>query len=289
MTDAAALYVGRTVHKRFGPRAHGFAYRVFQLLLDVDRLGEALSTHALLRQGRFGLFSFRAADHGFRDGSSLRAWAEDRLARAGIKASAVHIRLLCLPRVLGFVFNPISVWFVHGRDEGLEAVIYEVNNTFGQTHAYVLPAAGAGVQRQRADKQLYVSPFYKVEGQYRFAVTAPGESFQLDIVKAVNGRSDFTASLEARRVALTDGRLAALFFGMPLMTLKVVAAIHWQALRLWLKGARFGLRAPGPKSGVSKGELLIRVSAQTGVMVPLTEDRNQERPSDGERPLVPVN
>jgi DUF1365 family protein len=288
MKEAAALYVGRTVHQRFGPRPHRFAYKVFQLLLDVDRLGEALNGPRLLRQGRFGLFSFEPADHGFRDGSSLRAWAEDRLARAGVKASATRIRLLCFPRILGFVFNPISVWFVHGRDEALEAVIYEVNNTFGQTHAYVLPAAGPGVQRQRADKRLYVSPFYKVEGEYRFAVSAPGDAFHLDIVKAVDGRPDFTASLHAHRESLTDARLMSLFLGMPLMTLGVVAAIHWEALRLLLKKAPFGARPPGPDTGVSAGDLVIRQSDRTGVMVPLTEDRSRERPSDGERPLVPV-
>jgi hypothetical protein len=286
--DAAALYVGRTVHHRMGPRPHGFAYKVFHLLLDVDRLGEALRGHRCLREGRFGMFSFHAADHGFRGASTLRAWAEDRLWQAGVTASAAHIRLLCLPRVLGLVFNPISVWFVHDRDEALEAVIYEVNNTFGQTHAYVLPAAGLGVQRQRADKRLYVSPFYKVEGEYRFAVTPPGEDFRLDIVKAVDGRPDFTARLHARRQPLTDARLLGLFFGMPLMTLGVVAAIHWEALRLFMKKAPFGARAPGPKAGVSAGDLLIRQSGLTDAMLPLTDELSRERPSDGERPLVPV-
>lgn len=287
MTDATALYVGETVHQRMTPRPHRFSYRLFQLLLDVDRLDEGFSGLCWLRQGAFGLFSFAPRDHGYRDGSPLRGWAEDALRRAGLPAEAATIRLMTFPRVLGFVFNPISIWFVEDAKGGLEAVIYEVNNTFGQTHAYVLPAAGAGVRRQRADKRLYVSPFYKVEGEYRFTITQPDDRFHLTIVKAVDGRPDFTASLQAQRQPLTDARLMGLFLSMPLMTLKVVAAIHWEALRLLIKRAPFGLRPPGPKTDVSLGESGSRANLHSSAIVTVT-DNHQERSSDGERPLVPI-
>jgi uncharacterized protein len=155
--------------------------------------------------------------------------------------------------MLGFVFNPISIFFVEDAQGRLEAVIYEVNNTFGQTHAYVAPAAGTPCERQEAEKQLYVSPFFGVEGAYRFLVTPPTETFDLVIAKSIDGRPDFTATLSAERRDLTDVALLKLFFGMPLMTLGVVAAIHWQALRLWLKGAPFGARPPGPQAGMSVG------------------------------------
>ena len=251
MTAHAALYVGETRHARTAPAPHSFAYRIFQLLLDVDSLDTAFAGLKTLPRGRFGLFSFAASDHGARDATSLRAWVEAKLAEANLPAEAARIRLLCFPRVLGFVFNPLSIFFVHAADERLEAVIYEVNNTFGQTHAYVAPATGARVERQTADKAFFVSPFYGVEGQYSFRITAPAETFDLVIIKQTGGKTDFTATLSARRRSLTDGALLRLFFGMPLMTLGVVAAIHWQALRLWIKGARLQTRPPGPRAGAS--------------------------------------
>jgi hypothetical protein len=253
MTAPASLYVGKTTHARLGPRPHSFSYSLFQLLIDIDRVDEAVRGLSALRHGRFGLFAFDERDHGARDGSSLRTWVEAKLAEAGMAASAARIRLLSFPRMLGFVFNPISIFFVEDAGGRLEAVIYEVNNTFGQTHAYVTPAAGAACERQEVDKKLYVSPFYGVEGAYRFLVTPPAETFDLVIAKTVDGRPDFIATMSAERRTLTDAALLKLFFTMPLMTLGVVIAIHWQALILWLKGAPFGARPAGPQAGMSVG------------------------------------
>lgn len=184
----------------------------------------------------------------------MRGWVEAQLRNAGLAASARRIRLLCFPRILGFVFNPLSIFFVHGEGERLEAVIYEVSNTFGQSHAYVVPASGGARERQAADKVFFVSPFYRVEGRYLFDLTAPGEDFRLSIVKETDGAADFTASLTARRRPLTDAALLKLFFAMPLMTLGVVAAIHFEALRLWLKGARFDPRPPRNRAAASVGQ-----------------------------------
>ncbi len=256
MSDLACLYVGETTHHRFAPRPHRFRYRVFQLLIDIDRPAQALKGLWTIRLGRFGLFSFTPKDHGDRDSKSLRPWVQARLREAGVAATASGIRLLAFPRVLGFVFNPISVFFIHAADGRLEAVIYEVNNTFGQTHAYVVPARGCAVERHEADKALYVSPFYRVDGGYRFRLTPPGETLDLTIQKHVAGRPDFLATLDLRRRPLTDATLAGLFVGMPLMTLGVVAAIHWEALKLWIKGAPFGARPPGPKAGTSVGRAI---------------------------------
>ncbi len=253
---AAALYVGETWHKRFGPRPHEFRYRLFQILVDVDRLDEAFAGLKWMQLGAKGVMSFDPRDHGDRKNPQLRPWVGVTLAQAGVQATAATIQLLCFPRVLGLVFNPLSVFFIHAADGRLEAVIYEVNNTFGQTHAYVIPATGAARETQRAAKALYVSPFYKVEGEYRFDVSAPGETLDLRIVKAVAGKPDFVATQTATREVLTDQRLIALFWSIPLLTVKVVAAIHWEALRLLLKGAPFGARPPGPKSGESVGEPL---------------------------------
>ncbi len=253
MIRPASLYVGKTTHARREPRPHRFTYGVFQLLIDIDRVDEAVRGLKLLRKGRFGLFAFAERDHGDRNGGRLRGWVEAKLAEAGLRVSAVRIRLLAFPRVLGFVFNPISIFFVEDARGRLEAVIYEVNNTFGQTHAYVAAATGTPCERHDAAKALYVSPFYGVEGEYRFLLTPPAETFNLVINKAVAGKGDFAATLSAEERSLTDVALLRLFFGMPLMTLGVVAAIHWQALRLWLKGAPFNARPPGPKAGMSVG------------------------------------
>jgi DUF1365 family protein len=252
--SAASLYVGRTAHRRFTPRPHRFSYAVFQILLDVDQLHEATEGLRTFRIGRFGLFSFAERDHGARDGSPLRAWVEAQLRAADVVASARRIQLLCFPRILGFVFNPISIFFVHDEDERLEAVIYEVNNTFGQTHAYVVPASGRRRERQAADKVFFVSPFYRVEGRYLFDLTVPADDFRLSIVKETDGAADFTASLIARRQALTDIVLLKLFFAMPLMTLGVVAAIHFEAFRLWLKRAPFNPNPPRIRAGMSAGK-----------------------------------
>ena len=251
MSVSAGLYVGGTTHARLSPTPHRFGYRFFQLLIDIDRPGWAFAGLWTARLGRFGLFSFWGRDHGYRDNRPLRTWVLARLAEAGVAASARRIRLLCFPRMLGFVFNPLSVFFIHDADGRLEAVIYEVNNTFGQTHAYVAPAMGASVERQAVDKALFVSPFYGVEGEYRFEVSPPGETFDLVITKAVNGKPDFIATSSMRRQDLTDARLIGLFLSMPLMTLGVVAAIHWQALRLWAKGVGLKARPPGPSAGAS--------------------------------------
>ncbi|RYF95034.1 MAG: DUF1365 domain-containing protein [Caulobacteraceae bacterium] len=274
---AAALYVGETWHKRFGSKPHEFRYRLFQLLVDIDQLDQAFAGLKWMKLGPRGLMSFDPRDHGDRLSHSLRPWVCAALAQAGVEASAMTIRLLCFPRVLGFVFNPLSVFFVHAADGRLEAVIYEVNNTFGQTHAYVIPATDGPRQSQRAAKRFYVSPFFKVEGEYRFDISAPGETLDLRIVKAVAGKPDFVATQDATRQPLTDQRLAALFWSIPLMTLKVVAAIHWEALRLFVKGAPFGARPPGPQTGLSAGEPL-------GLAQPKNSDRiSSETRSEHER------
>ena len=260
MTPAVRRFVGETTHHRFGPRPHGFAYRLFQIAVDLDQLRPEGQGQASQKLDHLGLLSFASRDHGARDGSALRPWVDACLVKAGITATAVSIELLCFPRVLGFVFNPISVFFVRDAAGALEAVVYEVNNTFGQTHAYVVPAEGAAVERHEADKALYVSPFYRVEGGYRFRLVETAAAIDLTIVKQVGGRPDFNARLSLEQRPLTDAAVLKLFFAMPLMTLGVVAAIHWQALKLWIKGAPFGARPPGPKAGVSLGR---RTAAQT--------------------------
>lgn len=268
----AWLYEAETTHRRTGEVSHGFRYRLFQILLDVDRIDEDLAGLRMIRRGRFGLFSYDDRDHGWRDGRPLRPWVLERLAEAGVSASARRIRLLAMPRVLGFVFNPISLIFVNDGEGDLEAVIYEVNSTFRQRHAYVAPAAGSGVQRQTAEKRLFVSPFYGVDGAYRFEIAPPDQRLRLSIAKTdADGRPEFLATLNGERFPLKDGRMLWLFFSFPLMTLQVLAGIHWEALRLFVKGARLAPRPTAADIGTSRATLNARVARKNDVSFVPTE------------------
>lgn len=240
-----ALYHARTVHIRFAPFERRFSYRVAQVFLDVDRIGAELAGNALMAYNRFGLFSFHDRDHGDRSGAPLRPWAERAFAAAGVHLDGGPVRLLCFPRVLGYVFNPISVFFGYGPQGELRGVIYEVNNTFGETHAYVAPAQSL----HEAEKALHVSPFFDVTGAYRFTLRPPDGALALTIENMVNGRRTHLATLRGRAVPLDAKALAGVFFALPLMTLKVIAAIHWEALHLWIRGAGYR-RKPSPPSRV---------------------------------------
>lgn len=250
---AARLYTGRTTHARHEPFGHRFSYRIASLWIDVDRLPEADRQARLFSIDRFNVFSFHRRDHGARTDGPLRPWAEAAFARAGVALEGGPIRLLCFPRVLGYVFNPLSIWFGCGPDGTPRGVIYEVHNTFGDQHAYAaaLPSAAAeGPAAHAASKIFHVSPFFPAQGQYRFALRPPGERFALAIRYILEGREAFVATQTARRGPLTDATLAKVFVGMPLMTLKVIGAIHGEALRLVMKGARYH-RRPAPPAPVS--------------------------------------
>jgi DUF1365 family protein len=265
--EAGALYDARTVHVRTTPYERRFSHRVYQLCLDVDRIGEALAAQRVVAHNRPGLMSFYEADHGDRTGAPLRPWAERAFAAAGVALDGGAIRLLAFPRVLGYVFNPISLFFGYGPDGALRGIIYEVNNTFGHSHAYVARAEGAGPHRHEAKKLLHVSPFFAVEGDYRFTVTAPERGFTLLVENWVDGRRTHLASLKGKRAAWTDRALLVRLLALPLMTLKVTAAIHWQALFIWLRGARYHRTPRPPQTPFSSARALAN-AAETATLPP---------------------
>ena len=241
-SDAAALYVGPVMHARLKPIGHRFSYRVMSLLIDLDRLAHADRQSPLFGVNRAALYSFREADHGKRDGSSLRAYAQHCAAERGIDLTGGRVLLLCYPRLLGYGFNPLSVYFCHRPSGELALVIYEVRNTFGELHAYVLPVnegelSDAGV-RQSQEKLFYVSPFIEMAMRYHFRVLPPGDSIRLRILETDRDGPLLAATFNGRRRALNTAELLRSVFALPLVTLKIVAAIHWEALRLWLKGVR---------------------------------------------------
>jgi DUF1365 family protein len=239
---AAALYFGEVMHARLKPIGHRFSYHVMSLLIDLDRLDEADRQSPLFAVNRAALYSFYEADHGERDGSSLRAYAQRCAAARGIDLTGGRVLLLCYPRLFGYTFNPLSAYFCYSAGGGLALIVYEVRNTFGELHPYVLPVqpgeiSAAGV-RQQQDKLFYVSPFIEMAMRYHFRVSPPGHSVKLRILETDNEGPLLAAAFSGRRRGLTTAALLRSCFSLPLVTFKIVAAIHWEALRLWLKGTR---------------------------------------------------
>jgi hypothetical protein len=244
---AATLYFGEVMHARLKPMSHRFSYRVMSLLIDLDRLDVANRQSRLFRVNRAALYSFNEKDHGDRDGSSLAAYARRRAAEHRIDLTGGRVLLLCYPRLLGFTFNPLSVYCCYRAAGGLALVIYEVRNTFGDIHTYVLPVQPGELSdsglRQQQDKLFYVSPFIDMPMRYHFRLSPPGADVKLRILETDRSGPLLAATFHGRRRDLTTAQLLRSFFALPLVTLKIVAAIHWEALRLWVKGARLVPRA----------------------------------------------
>ena len=239
---AAALYFGDVMHARLKPVGHRFSYRVMSLLIDLDRLDAADRQCRLFGVNRAALYSFHEADHGDRDGSSLLGYAQRCAAEHGIDLTGGRVKLLCYPRLLGYTFNPLSVYFCYRADGALALMIYEVRNTSGDIHAYVLPVrpgeiSDAGL-RQAQDKLFYVSPFIEMAMRYHFRVSSPGERIKVRILETDGDGPLLAATFHGRRRDLTAPALLRSLLALPLVPLKIVAAIHWEALRLWLKGVR---------------------------------------------------
>jgi DUF1365 family protein len=252
MSLASALYTGIVTHKRVKPREHRLRYRVFWTVLDLDELDAVDGALRLFSRNRFNLLSFHDRDHGAGTGEPLRAQVERHLARAGIDLAGGAIRLLCMPRMFGYVFNPISVYFCHRPDGALAAILYEVTNTFGQRHSYLIPvdpetASQRVAIRQSARKELYVSPFIDMDITYDFRVLEPDETVSLVIRGSDAEGLVISASMVGTRSELTDGAVFRAAVTHPLLTLKVVGGIHFEALKLWLKGVRLTPRPAPPE------------------------------------------
>ncbi|MDP3495027.1 MAG: DUF1365 domain-containing protein [Hyphomonadaceae bacterium] len=239
MIAPARLWFGTTSHVREKPFRRSFKHRIAMLEVDIDRLGQADRLSKLFSVGRGNAIAFQEADVGARDKAvPLRAWAEGRFAEAGIDLEGGRIRLITFPRVLGYGFSPISLWFGHGPGGDMRGVIYEVHNTFGEAHAYVSAFKVPDV-RDKAEKAFHVSPFFDVNGDYRFTLK-PGDSGMSLVVENISteGRQH-TASLSVRPAAITTPAILKWLIRMPISGVGVMVAIHWQAFHLWLKGAGY--------------------------------------------------
>ncbi|CAN5685326.1 DUF1365 domain-containing protein [soil metagenome] len=280
----SALYVGSVMHQRMRPARHRLAYRVFSLLIDLDELPVLAKRLRFFSVNRFNLFSLHEADYGAtkgkgkddesgeasnHQGQGLRQRVETQLTGAGLRTGGA-IRLLSMPRILGYAFNPLSVYFCYlpdsessgGLSGELQAILYEVNNTFGERHSYLIEVDAAqrgqnsqgGQIDQHCAKEFHVSPFLGLKMDYGFRVKPPGidqSDMRLDITATDAEGALLFARLDARRRTLDDAALLLAFFSHPLLTLKVVGAIHWEALRLWVKGVRLHVRPPAPARAVT--------------------------------------
>ena len=253
MTSASGLYAGLVLHQRLRPRRHRLRYRIFQMLLDLDELPALDRGLRWFGHNRAALAGFHDRDHGAGEDRPLRPYVEAQLAKAGLALDGGRILILCMPRVLGQAFNPLTLYFCHHRSGALAAILYEVNNTFGQRHSYLIPveAAADGIVRQACDKGFYVSPLQHMAMRYDFTVRPPAEDLFVAIRSSDAEGPMLHAAFTARRSDLTDAAILRAVLGTPLLMLKVVAAIHWEALRTWLKGARFHGRPPLPEEAVT--------------------------------------
>ena len=254
---ASGVYAGTVMHRRTRPKRHRLAYDVFAFLLDLDELPTLDRELPGFGYNRFSLLSFHDRDHGSGRAAPLRPWVEQNLAEAGIDLAGGPIRLMCYPRVLGYVFNPLSVYYCYRRDghgaETLAAVMYEVTNTFKERHTYLFPVDGFedGLVRHSCTKRLYVSPFIAMDMTYHFRVRPPGDTMTVAIHETDPQGTLLFASFGGTRRELSRSSAVGSFMSFPLLTLKVIGGIHWEALKLWLKGIPLVHRPSPPTEPVS--------------------------------------
>ncbi|WP_028880746.1 DUF1365 domain-containing protein [Terasakiella pusilla] len=247
------IYEGRVFHQRMRPKKHRLSYQVFSFLFDVDELPELDKNLKLFSHNGFNLFSFWDKDHGPSERKPLRPYVEKILADADIQTEGGPIRLLCYPRLFGYVFNPLTVYYCYDTNQTLKAIIYEVSNTFGERHSYVIQADQSATKtiHQQCRKGFYVSPFMEMECTYKFAMLPPEEKISVSINQTDDEGTILKACFTGYSQRLTDKTLLKMFFKYPLMTLKVFAGIHWEALKLWGKGIKLVDRPTAPKNPVT--------------------------------------
>lgn len=250
----SALFHGQVTHVRSRPKRHALAYPIVSLLVDLDELDALDRGLRLFSVGRFNLLSFAPRDRGDGSATPLKAQVEAAMRAAGVEPDGGPVHLLTMPRVLGFAFNPLSVFFCHGRDGALRAILWEVDNTFGQRHGYMIPVTATeadGSVRQSCHKAFYVSPFMDMDLRYAFRVTPPGDALAIAIDVSDRDGVVLRARHLARRVEISDGAAARAFLAFPFLALRVVAGIHWEALKIWLKGVRPRARPAPPSAPVT--------------------------------------
>ncbi len=235
----SSIYNGTVIHKRFKPKIHFFKYRVFSLLIDLSELDILDKKINYFSYNKFNLISFFDKDHGERDGSSIVEWVKKNLNKNGLNTENIKIKLLCYPRILGYVFNPLSVFYVYDINEKLVSILYEVKNTFGEQHTYIFRVENNSLLQHNCEKKFHVSPFIEMDCNYFFRILKPAEKISVIIDQYQSNEKILYASQDGKRVDFTSSELIKSYLKHPLMTFKIISAIHFEAFKLWIKGIRF--------------------------------------------------
>ena len=235
MIKNSKIYTGKVIHKRFKPKEHYFKYNVFSLLIDLNELEEINKYIKFFSYNKFNIISFYDKDHGDRDGSSIKLWVKKNLGNIGIMTEDVRIKLLCYPRIFGYVFNPLSTYFIYNKHSKLISIFYEVKNTFGEQHTYIFKAQDEKTIQNKCKKKFYVSPFIEMDCEYHFKTLNPRE--QLSVVINQNDKDGklLFASQDGISKDFNNKNLILSYLTHPLMTFKIIGAIHYEAFKLWAK------------------------------------------------------
>ena len=236
----SSIYNGTVIHKRFKPKTHYFKYSVFSLLIDLSELETLDKKIKFFSFNKFNLISFFEKDHGSRDGSSLIKWVKKNLYENNIQYNNITIKLLCYPRIFGYVFNPLSVFFIYDNNEKLISILYEVKNTFGEQHTYIFKVENdSKLFQHNCAKKFHVSPFIEMNCNYFFRILKPGEKISIIIDQYQINEKILYASQDGQRVDFSTKELIKSYLKHPLMTFKIISAIHFEAFKLWAKGIKF--------------------------------------------------
>ena len=251
MIKNSIIYNGKVIHKRFKPKEHYFKYNVFSLLVDLDELEIIENKIKIFSYNKFNIISFFDKDHGPRDGTSLKEWVIKNLKDIGIDNERIQIKLLCYPRIFGYVFNPLSVFFIYDENSKLISILYEVKNTFGEQHTYIFKTNDEKVITNDCTKKFHVSPFIEMECHYYFRVLKPSDTISVIIDQKDKDGKLLYASQDGKAKELNEKNLLFSYISHPLMTFKIIAAIHYEALKLWLKGIKLIRKKFNIKNNIS--------------------------------------
>ena len=246
----SCIYNGEVTHTRFKPVRHFLKYKTFSLLIDLDEINYLDKSIGIFSHNKFNIFSFYDKDHGNRDGGNLKDWVISNLKKFGVKENITNIKVLCYPRILGYVFNPLSIFYCYEKDK-LVAIFYEVKNTFNEQHTYIFKIKNNDEIIQKCRKKFYVSPFMDMETFYNFKLLNPNDKLSVFIKQTDADGTILTATQTGDKKEFSFKQLAINFIKYPLMTIKIISSIHYEALLLWKKGAIYRKREVKLKNNLS--------------------------------------
>ena len=237
----SCIYNGEVTHTRFKPIRHFLKYKTFSLLIDLNEINLLDKSIGIFSHNKFNIFSFYYKDHGARDGSSLKDWVIENIKKFKISNNITNIKLLCYPRIFGYVFNPLSIFYCY-EEENLKAIFYEVKNTFNEQHTYIFKIKDKGSIELKCKKKFYVSPFMDMNTFYNFRLLNPKKKLSVFIKQTDEKETVLTATQTGDKKEFSFKQLIINFFKYPLMTIKIIISIHYEALLLWKKGALYRKR-----------------------------------------------